>query len=568
MGAGASVLRGPGEVAEDEATGETARAYARLRDALGAAFVPTVFRMLGRHGPYLAAGVDAVLERADAPALERLAADGRAVGAAAAARLPGPALDAGREAPAVAALLERYNTVNPRGIAFVLALRGDTPRPPAPVLRAPLPPPVPGLLDDVRACHAGLTVPGLWRELAAGHPAVAGQAVGAGAAAGRRPRAGGGPRRGDRRRAAPGRRRGRPRSRGTGLRRGGPARDRGDPGLVRRRDPDDGRRHRGPACAPRRRGRTVVTMTAPWTVAQKILATHGVEDLTPGAFGLARVDLVMTNDVSGSVALREFEKIGAQRVFDPSRVALFADHFAPAKDVRSAQLVGRLRRFAREQGIEQYWEAGSTPNGGIEHTVLAEEGLIAPGDFIPGGDSHSCTYGAFGAFGTGVGSTDIAAALALGELWVRVPQTIRVEYRGTAGPQVTGKDLILAYLAQSGVAGGTYAALEFAGPPIDATSIDERMALCNMAVEAGAKTGIVPADATTLAWLADKVTDRPLVPVLPDEGASYAGRAQIDLDGMRPLVAARPRRPTSCRSTPSTACTSTRSTSATAPTAR
>ncbi|QEC48402.1 3-isopropylmalate dehydratase large subunit [Baekduia soli] len=281
-------------------------------------------------------------------------------------------------------------------------------------------------------------------------------------------------------------------------------------------------------------------MTAPWTVAQKILAAHGVQDLTPGAFGLARVDLVMTNDVSGSVALREFEKIGARRVFDPSRVALFADHFAPAKDVRSAQLVGRLRRFAREQGIEQYWEAGSTPNGGIEHTVLAEEGLIAPGDFIPGGDSHSCTYGAFGAFGTGVGSTDIAAALALGELWVRVPQTIRVEYRGTAGPQVTGKDLILAYLAQSGVAGGTYAALEFAGPPIDATSIDERMALCNMAVEAGAKTGIVPADATTLAWLADKVTGRPLEPVLPDEGASYAGRAQIDLDGMRPLVARPP----------------------------
>ncbi|QEC48403.1 hypothetical protein FSW04_13045 [Baekduia soli] len=176
MGAGAGVLRGPGEVAEDEASGEAARAYARLRDALGAAFVPTVFRMLGRHGPYLAAGVDAVLEHADASALEQLAADGRAVGAAAAAGLPGPALDAGREAPAVAALLERYNTVNPRGIAFVLALRGDTARPPAPVLRAPLPPPVPGLLDDVRACHAGLTVPGLWRELAAGHPAVAGQA--------------------------------------------------------------------------------------------------------------------------------------------------------------------------------------------------------------------------------------------------------------------------------------------------------------------------------------------------------------------------------------------------------
>jgi 3-isopropylmalate/(R)-2-methylmalate dehydratase large subunit len=270
------------------------------------------------------------------------------------------------------------------------------------------------------------------------------------------------------------------------------------------------------------------------------LAAHGVADVSPGSFGLARVDLVMTNDVSGSVALREFERIGAGRVFDPARVALFADHFAPAKDARSAALIARLREFARAQGIDQYWEVGSTPNGGIEHTVLAEEGLVAPGDLIAGGDSHSCTYGAFGAFGTGVGSTDIATALALGELWVRAPSSISITYKGVRDEHVTGKDLILAYLARAGVAGGTYAALEFTGPIIDQTSIDERMALCNMAVEAGAKTGIVPADLTTLAWLEGRVSSRPLDPVIPDAGAEYTQELVIDITGMRPLVARPP----------------------------
>ncbi len=284
----------------------------------------------------------------------------------------------------------------------------------------------------------------------------------------------------------------------------------------------------------------VAPVSEPWTVAQKIFAAHGVDDPAPGSFGLARVDLVMANEVSSAVAIREFERTGAERVFDPARVALFADHFTPAKDVRSAELVGRLRRFAREQGIENYWEAGATPNGGIEHTVLPEEGLVAPGDFIPGGDSHTCTYGAFGAFGTGMGSTDIAVALALGEVWVRVPQTIAVTYRGRRDPYVTGKDLILAYLARSGVSGATYAALEFGGEVIDRTSIDERMALCNMAVEAGAKTGIVPADAITTAWLRERVRDRPLEPVLPDAGAEYAERVEIAVDGMGPLVARPP----------------------------
>jgi 3-isopropylmalate/(R)-2-methylmalate dehydratase large subunit len=281
-------------------------------------------------------------------------------------------------------------------------------------------------------------------------------------------------------------------------------------------------------------------VTPPRTTAQKVLAAHGVDDLTPGTFGLARADLVMANDVSGSVAIQEFERIGAKRVFDPARVALFADHFAPAKDIRSAALLGRLRRFARDQGIDQYWEAGATENGGIEHTVLAEEGLIAPGDLIVGGDSHSCTYGALGAFGTGVGSTDIAAALALGELWVRVPASIRVTYGGSREPYVTGKDLILAFLARSGVAGSTYAALEFVGSVIDGTSVDERLALCNMAVEAGAKTGIIPADRTTLEWLDSRVSGRELVPVSADQDAEYRSKVNIDVTGMKPLVACPP----------------------------
>jgi 3-isopropylmalate/(R)-2-methylmalate dehydratase large subunit len=278
-------------------------------------------------------------------------------------------------------------------------------------------------------------------------------------------------------------------------------------------------------------------MGAPQTIAQKILTAHGVADPTPGAFGLARVDLVMANDVSGSVAISEFERIGTERVFDPARVALFADHFAPAKDTRSAALLGRLRRFANQQGIDQYWETGATPNGGIEHTVLAEEGLVAPGDLIAGGDSHSCTYGAFGAFGTGVGSTDIASVLALGELWVRVPASISTKYHGLRDAHVTGKDLILAFLARRGVAGARNAAVEFTGSVIDETSIDERMALCNMAVEAGAKTGIVPADQTTIDWLAGRIQGREPAPVTADPDADYADEVIVDVTGMRPLVA-------------------------------
>jgi 3-isopropylmalate/(R)-2-methylmalate dehydratase large subunit len=273
------------------------------------------------------------------------------------------------------------------------------------------------------------------------------------------------------------------------------------------------------------------------SVSRQILERHGVADSTPGTYALVSCDLVLLNEVSGGLALSAFEKMGAERVFDPARVALVCDHFVPAKDATSADLAANLRRFARRHGIENYWEIGSSVDAGIEHTLLPEAGLVRPGDFIPGGDSHTCTYGAFGAFGTGMGSTDMAAALALGEVWIRVPETERVRYLGEPGRHVTGKDLILAYIRQVGVAGATYRALEFQGSAISALGIDGRMALCNMAVEAGAKTGIVQADDTTLAWLAEHVTAA--LPPVPTAGAdaTYDHETTVDVEGMGPLVA-------------------------------
>jgi 3-isopropylmalate/(R)-2-methylmalate dehydratase large subunit len=278
----------------------------------------------------------------------------------------------------------------------------------------------------------------------------------------------------------------------------------------------------------------------PLTLTAKILRAHGIEDTTPGSFGLARCDLVLLNDVSGSVALRAFAEMGATKVFDPARVALVADHFTPAKDARSAAFVGDLRSFAKTYGIDQYWEVGATKDAGIEHTLLPELGLVGPGDFIPGGDSHTCTYGAFGAFGTGMGSSDIASALALGEVWVRVPEVFRVHYAGTPGAYCTGKDLILAYLAAEGINGANYAALEFTGIAVDALNIDGRMALCNMSVEAGAKTGIIEADATTMDWVRGHSRGRAFASVGADPGAVYDREITLDIDGLGPLVARPP----------------------------
>jgi 3-isopropylmalate/(R)-2-methylmalate dehydratase large subunit len=272
----------------------------------------------------------------------------------------------------------------------------------------------------------------------------------------------------------------------------------------------------------------------PHTLAEKILLSHSeVDDLSPGDVVMVRVDTVMANDVSGPVAFRQMEKLGASKVFDPSRVVMVADHFVPAKDARSAELQQRLKTWARDQGVSFYDQG----RGGIEHMVLAEEGWIVPGEVIVGGDSHTCTYGALGAFGSGLGSTDIAAALANGEFWQPVPATIRVRFDGVRHGFVSGKDLILAVIAEIGVAGATNAVLEFVGDGARSLTIDERMAVANMAVEAGAETGLFPADALTRAYLSDRVT-REWDELRSDEDAEIAREVVIDLDTLGPLVAA------------------------------
>jgi 3-isopropylmalate/(R)-2-methylmalate dehydratase large subunit len=270
------------------------------------------------------------------------------------------------------------------------------------------------------------------------------------------------------------------------------------------------------------------------TLTEKILLAHtDADDLSPGDIVMVRVDTVMANDVSGPVAFRQMEKMGAERVFDPAKVVMVADHFVPAKDARSAALQKRLKDWALDQGVAFYDQG----RGGIEHTLLAEEGWIVPGEVIVGGDSHTCTYGALGAFGTGLGSTDIAAALAFGEFWQPVPATIRVRFDGGRGGFVTGKDLILAVIAEIGVAGATNAVLEFVGDGARALSMDERLAVANMAVEAGAETGLFPADDRTREYLADRVK-RGWEELRSDDDAAIDREVRIDLSVLEPLVAA------------------------------
>lgn len=271
----------------------------------------------------------------------------------------------------------------------------------------------------------------------------------------------------------------------------------------------------------------------PHTLAEKILLAHAdVDEVAPGDIVMVRCDVVMTNDISGPIAFRAMERMGADRVFDPAKVVVVPDHFIPAKDTRSAELQKLLREWSAAQGVT-YYEQG---RGGIEHTVLVEEGWVVPGSVIAGGDSHTCTYGALGAFGTGLGSTDIAACLASGSFWQAVPGTIRVEFTGTKGRFVSGKDLILAVIAEIGVAGGTNMALEFVGDGAEALTVDERLAVANMAVEAGSETGFFPADRTVAEYL-DGRTDRPWTAERSDDGADFAGTVHIDLSSLDPLVA-------------------------------
>ena len=269
------------------------------------------------------------------------------------------------------------------------------------------------------------------------------------------------------------------------------------------------------------------------TLAEKILLAHtDADDIRPGEIVMIRCDLVMANDVSGPVAFRQLEEMGAKEVFDPAKVVMVCDHFSPASSVRSADMLRRLKAWSESYGVTFYGQG----RGGIEHTLLCEEGWIVPGSVVAGGDSHTCTYGALGAFGTGLGSTDIAACLAFGEFWQVVPGTIQVEYTGERQPFVAGKDLILAVIAEIGVAGGTNTALEFVGEGAEALSIDERLAVSNMAVEAGAETGFFPADDKISEYLEGR-TNRPWEAERSDPDAEFVRQVHIDLSNLPPLIA-------------------------------
>lgn len=270
------------------------------------------------------------------------------------------------------------------------------------------------------------------------------------------------------------------------------------------------------------------------TMTEKILAAHaGRESVAPGDLVQAQVDLALANDITAPLAIRELQRMGARGVWDRERVALICDHFTPNKDLASAEQVAEVRRFARNQGLEHFYESGRV---GIEHVLLPEMGLVVPGDVVVGADSHTCTYGALGAFSTGLGSTDLAGVLALGEIWLRVPAAIRVYLHGRRRPWVTGKDLILYVIGRLGVDGARYQTLEFTGPAVASLSMDERFTMANMAIEAGAKNGIFPVDERTLAYVAGRGRRAPVV-VESDPGAHYAAELDVDLAQVEPQVA-------------------------------
>jgi len=270
------------------------------------------------------------------------------------------------------------------------------------------------------------------------------------------------------------------------------------------------------------------------TMSQKILAGHaGLGSVEPGQLIEARLDLVLGNDVTAPVAIREFARIGAARVFDRRRIALVPDHFAPNKDIKSAEQCKVMRDFAHRMDIENYFEIGQM---GIEHALVPEKGLVLPGELVIGADSHTCTYGAAGAFSTGVGSTDMAAAMASGSAWFRVPSAIRVVLEGEFQGWTSGKDLILHLIGMIGVDGALYRSIEFAGPGVSTLTMDERFTVANMAIEAGAKNGIFPVDQRTRAWAAS-VSDRDYRAVEPDPDAVYEREIRIDLGSLPPTVA-------------------------------
>jgi len=270
------------------------------------------------------------------------------------------------------------------------------------------------------------------------------------------------------------------------------------------------------------------------TITEKILAAHaGKDKVKPGEIITAKIDLALGNDITAPIAIDQFKKLGAKDVFDKEKIALVPDHFTPAKDIKSAMQVKKLRDFAKEYGIKYFFEIGRV---GIEHVLLPDEGLVVAGDVVIGADSHTCTYGALGAFSTGVGSTDLAAAMATGEIWFKVPETIKFIYKGKKNKWVYGKDLILYTIGMIGVDGALYKAMEFDGEVIESLPMAERFTMCNMAIEAGGKSGIIKVDDITREYLKQHAK-KPWVEYYSDEDAEYYKVYEIDVSNIEPQVA-------------------------------
>ena len=273
----------------------------------------------------------------------------------------------------------------------------------------------------------------------------------------------------------------------------------------------------------------------PQTLAQKILQAHTDEVVEQdGQIVQCRVSLVLANDITGPLAIKSFKGMGAEKVFDKDKIALVMDHFTPQKDIDSANQVMVTRKFAEEQNITHYYEGGDC---GVEHTLLPEQGLVGPGDVVIGADSHTCTYGGIGAFATGMGSTDIAAAMALGETWFKVPSTIRVNIDGQMPKWLRGKDLMLMLIGAIGVDGALYKALEFGGSVVDDLSVEGRLCMANMAIEAGGKVGLFAVDAKTRAYCAEHKRPGLTQDLAADPGAVYERVVNIDVTGKEPVVA-------------------------------
>ena len=274
-------------------------------------------------------------------------------------------------------------------------------------------------------------------------------------------------------------------------------------------------------------------MARPMTMAEKILAAHaGLDEVKPGQLIECDLDLVLANDVTAPLAIKTAREI-TDAVFDADKIALVPDHYAPNKDIKSAEQAKIVREFAREQGISHYYEVGCM---GVEHALLPEQGVVGPGDLIIGADSHTCTYGALGAFSTGVGSTDAGVGMAVGKAWFKVPETVLIKVDGALAAGATGKDVILHIIGMIGVDGALCKAIEFVGGAIEGLSMDERLTICNMAVEAGAKAGLIPVDDVARAYLDGRV-ERPYTVHASDPDAEYSQVIEIDAADIVPTVA-------------------------------